>query len=41
MMSIQSDVDELISFVNNDRKEILTDYPHLKLMINILENQAI
>jgi len=37
----QSNVDELISFVNKDKKEILTDYPHLKLMINILENQAI
>lgn len=37
----KKDVDELISFLNKDRKEILNDFPHLKLMMNILENQGI
>lgn len=37
----QNDIDELISYVDDHKKDILNDYPHLKLMVNILENRAI
>ena len=35
------DVDELILYVNKEKNNILTEYPHLKLMMNILENKGI
>ena len=35
------DIDNLISFVNTQGKEIISEYPHLKLMVNILMNKAI
>lgn len=37
----QGDIDDLISFVNTQGKDIISEYPHLKLMVNILVNKAV
>lgn len=37
----KEDIDELIEFVKAHGAEIIIKYPHLKLMISILENKAI
>ena len=37
----KKDIDKLILYVNKEKNNILTEYPHLKLMMNILENKGI
>lgn len=37
----KKDINDLITFVNTQGKEIISEYPHLKLMVNILVNKAV